>query len=116
GSGRAPPSPVPRERGSLAAGRDIYSTVLRVVRGFVGYRDVVDMAFAQPGRSDPNESAVLLHLADRTVAGVAHCRPQSPDQLVDDVADRPLVRDPSLDALRHELQGAGHLLLEVPVG
>src|ERR1700736_5067895 len=114
-SARAPPSPAVRERGSLAAGREIYSTVLRVIGGFAGDRDVVDVALAQPSRGDPHEGAVLLHLADRAVAGIAHRRPQSADQLVDDVADRPLVRYAALDALGHELQRAGHLLLEIAV-
>src|SRR5580693_1605920 len=107
-SGRAPPSPAVREGGSLAAGREIYSTVLRVIGGFAGDRDVVDVALAQPSPGDPHEGAVLLHLADRAVAGIAHRRPQSADQLVDDVADRPLVRHPSLDTFGHKLQGAGY--------
>src|SRR5690242_18698830 len=35
---------------------------------------------------------------------------------MDDIADRPFVRHAALDTLRHELQRAGHLLLEIAVG
>src|SRR5438105_15724838 len=122
------PSP-PRRRGSRAAAGDCppgfplsrerqneSSTVLRVIGGFAGDRDVVDVALAQPGPGDPHEGAVLLHFADRAVAGVAHRCPQSADQLVDNVADRPPTRQPSLDTLRHERQRSGHLLLAIAAG
>src|SRR5207302_3127780 len=81
-----------------------------------GDRDVVDMALAQPGIGDPDKAAVALHLGDRAVAGVAHRRAQAADQLVDDVADRPLVGDAALDTFGDELQGIGNFLLEIAVG
>src|SRR5438270_3761260 len=122
------PSP-PRRRGSRAAAGDCppgfplsrerqneSSTILRVIGGFAGDRDVVDVALAQPGPGDPHEGAVLLHFADRAVAGVAHRCPQSADQLVDDVADRALMRHAAFDPLGDELQRARHLLLEIAVG
>src|SRR6516164_4333834 len=92
------------------------STVSRVVRRLAGHCDVVDVALAQSGGSDPHQGAVLLHLVYRAVAGIAHRRPQPTDQLVDDVADGSLVRHTPLDPLGHELQRARHLLLEIAVG
>ena len=47
---------------------------------------------------------LLLHLGDGAVAGIAHRRAQAADQLVDDVADRALVRHAALDAFGHQLQ------------
>src|SRR5437660_7362596 len=92
------------------------SHILPVVRRLAGDRDVVDVAFAEAGAGDADEGAVFLHLADRAVAGVAHRRPQPADQLVDDVADRPLVGDAALDPLGDELQRVGDFLLEIAVG
>src|SRR5689334_15012687 len=92
------------------------STVLRVVGGFAGDGDVVDMALAQPGAGDPDKARILLHLADRPVSGIAHRRPEAADQLMHDVANRPLVRHAALHTLWYQLQGARHLLLEVAVG
>src|SRR5580693_7886202 len=77
------------------------SHILPVVRRFAGDRDVVDVALAQPRAGDPHELAVLLHLGDGLVAGVAHRGFEAADQLVDDVADRALVRYAALDALGH---------------
>src|SRR5215471_14998028 len=105
-----PGFPLSRER------RKEESTVLRVVGGFAGDGDVVDVALAQTGPGDPHKGAVLLHFADRAVAGVAHRRAQAANQLMDDVADGALMRHPALDPLGHELQGAGNLLLEIAVG
>ena len=61
---------------------------------------------ASPAAVIRTKVAILLHLGDRAVAGIAHRRAQPADQLMDDVADRPLVRHPALDPLGHELQGA----------
>src|SRR5690349_10753533 len=97
------PAPSPRLRGEgwgEGHSRLVRSTVLRVNGGIAGDGDVVHMALAQPGAGDTYKGAVLLHVADRAVAGVAHCRAQAPDQLVDNVADRPLVRHPALDPFR----------------
>src|SRR3954454_8533771 len=60
--------------GSRLRGNDerYVSTVLRVIRGLAGHRDVVDMALAQPCAGDPHKGAILLHLADRAVPGIAH--------------------------------------------
>ena len=49
-------------------------------------------------------------------SGIAHRRLHAADQLVDDVADRPLVRHLALDALRHQLQLILDVLLEIAVG
>src|SRR5476651_1042974 len=101
------------ERPSLAMTPGLH--ILPVVRRLAGDRDVVDVALAQAGRGDADEAAVALHLSDGAAAGIAHRGAQTADQLVDDVADRALVRDAALDALWDELQRARHLLLEIAV-
>src|SRR6185437_12931919 len=88
---------------------------LRIVRRLAGHRDVVDMALAQTRRGDLHETAILLHVGDSLVAGVAHRRAQAADKLVNDVADRPLVRHAAFDPFRHQLQRRGHFLLEIAV-
>src|ERR1700733_11748761 len=80
------------------------SHILPVVRRLAGDRDVVDVAFAEAGAGDADELAVLLHLGDGAVAGVAHRGFEAADQLMDDVADRALVRHPALDPFGHQLQ------------
>src|SRR3954452_20260269 len=75
------------------------SQLLPVIRRLAQYRDIVDVAFAQARAGDADEGAVALHLGDRAVAGIAHRRFEAADQLVDDVGDRSLVRDPALDPL-----------------
>src|SRR5258708_14565154 len=76
----------------------------------------MDVALAQAGRGDLDEAAVLLHLGNRAVAGIAHRRAEAADELVDDVADWPLVRYAGLDALGHQLQRARDLFLEITIG
>src|SRR5258707_188721 len=73
-----------------------------IVRRLFRDRHVVWMRFAQPGARDAHE-ARGLHLLDRRGAAVAHRLAQAADELVDDRRERPLVRDASLDAFRHEL-------------
>src|SRR5690242_580841 len=92
------------------------SHILPVVRRLAGDRDVVHVRFAQTRAGDSYKRAVLLHLGDRAVAGVSHRRFEPADQLVDDVADRALVRHAALDPLGTELQGVCDLLLEIAVG
>src|SRR5580658_2237344 len=65
---------------------------LPVVRRFAGDVDVVDVALAQARGGDADEAAIALHLRDGAIAGIAHRRLEAPDELVDDVADRALVR------------------------
>src|SRR6516162_5825524 len=92
------------------------STVLRIVGGFAGNCDVMDVAFAQPRRGDANKGAVLLHLADCAVACITHRSPQSADQLVDDVTGGSLVGDAAFDTFGHELQCTRDFLLKITVG
>src|SRR5229473_4791559 len=94
-----------------ATSADLLSHVLPVIRRLAGDRDVVHMALAQPGIGDPHKGAVLLHLGARAVAGVAHRRAQAADQLVDDVADRPLVGDAAFDPFGDEFERVGDFLL-----
>src|SRR5918993_1888438 len=87
----------------------------RIVRRLAGDRDVVDMAFRQARARDADETRALLQVLDGLRARVAHRRLHTPDQLVDDLAYRPLVWDLSLDAFRNELQLVADVLLEISV-
>src|SRR5258708_26628877 len=87
-----------------------------IVRRLAHDVDVVDMALAQARAGDAQELPFLLQLLDGGAAGVAHCRAQAADQLMDDVADRALVGHAALYAFGHQLQRALDLLLEVAVG
>src|SRR6266851_4201416 len=92
------------------------SHILPVVRRLAGDRDVVDVALAQTRAGDADEGAVFLHLGDRAVAGIAHRRAQAADQLMHDVADRPLVRHAAFDPFGDQLQRVDDFLLEIAVG
>src|SRR4029453_7025951 len=55
------------------------SHALAIVRRFAHDLDVVDVALAQARAGDAQELAVLLHVLDGAVAGVAHGRAQAAD-------------------------------------
>src|SRR5215468_12197652 len=86
-----------------------------VVGSFLGDDHVVNVALAQPRRRDLDEPSLGVQLGDRGAAEVAHRRAQPADQLVQRLAQRPLVRDAALDALGHELLRRLDLALEVAV-
>src|SRR5437016_1985492 len=96
------------------SGRGRISALPPVIRRLFRDRDVVRMALAQPGRSDPDELRTL-HFLDRRSAAVAHCLPQPTDELVEDARKRTLVRDTALDALGNELFNVLDVALEVAV-
>src|SRR5260370_14838744 len=50
-----------------------------------------------------DEARAGAQLLDVPGAAVAHPRPKSADELIDERGQRPLVRHPALDALRHQL-------------
>src|SRR5947199_10391850 len=85
-----------------------------IVRRLLRDRHVVRVRLAQPRRRDPDE-ARPLHLLDRRRAAVPHRLPQATDELVDDVLQRALVGDASLDTLRDELLHVLDVALEVAV-
>src|SRR5437868_4599967 len=72
------------------------------------------MALAEPGAGDADEPGVL-HLLDRRRAAVAHRLAQPAGELVEDVRDRALVRDPALDTFGDQLVDVLDVALEVAV-
>src|SRR3546814_7299931 len=70
----------------------------RIVRRLARYRDVVDMAFAQPRICDPHEFVPLAAILERAAAGIAHRRLYPAHHLMDDVLRRALERHLALDA------------------
>src|SRR5258708_559271 len=76
--------------------------------------DVVRIALGQARAGDLGEPC-LLQLRDGPRAADPHGRPQTPGQLVGHRAQRSAVGHPALDALRHQLVLAEHVVLEVPV-
>src|SRR5690606_6701540 len=87
-----------------------------IIRALPHDLHVVDVAFLQARPGDPDEARPRAHLVDGAVAGVAHGGAEAADQLVDDIAGRPLVGHLALDPLGHQLVRARDLLLEVAVG
>src|SRR5436190_15251367 len=81
-----------------------------VVRRLFRDRDVVHVALAHAGARHANELGLALHVRDGAAADIAHARAEAADQLVHDAAQRPAVRDASLDAFGHELVDVGRVL------
>src|SRR3954468_14606175 len=111
-----PPRSTTRTGRSSGAGSGSGTTAAlpAIVRRLLRDRHVVRMALAQPGAGDAHE-ARALHLGRRRGAAVAHRLAQAADELVDDRRQRPLVRDPPLDPLWHEVARILDVALEVPV-
>src|SRR4051794_16315653 len=77
-------------------------------------RDVVRMALAQARAGDAHEPR-LFQLLDRRRAGVAHRLAQPADELADDDAHGPLVRNAALDPLGDQVARILHVTLEIAV-
>src|SRR6185436_9409763 len=73
----------------------------RIIRAFSRNSDVVDVAFAQARAGDAHELRLLVEFGEIAGADIAHRGAQAAGELVHDIADRPLVRHLTLDALRH---------------
>src|SRR3954471_9258903 len=86
-----------------------------VVGGHYGHLDVVRVALLEPGRGDPDELALLVHLYERAGADETQPGPQAADELVRHGRQRATVRYLTFDPLRHELVVGEDVVLEVPV-
>src|SRR4051794_33582608 len=107
-----PPQSTTSTGRSSGAGSGSGRTSAAIVRRFLRDRHVVRMALAEPGAGDADEPRVL-HRSRRRRAAVAHRLAQAADELVDDRAERALVRDAALDPLRDELLRVLDVPLEV---
>src|SRR5215472_1895207 len=85
-----------------------------VVRGLRHHLHMMRVALDEASAGDLDEPG-LLQIGDRPGAAIPHGRPQAAVKLADHGGYRPPVRDPALDALRHELVLTQHVVLEVPV-
>src|SRR5262245_36521988 len=83
--------------------RVLTRSVHPVVGRLFGDDDVVHVALAQTLLRDSHEGGVLAHGGDRLAPDVAHGRAEAADQLVEALAERPLVRHAPLDPLGDEL-------------
>ena len=73
------------------------------------------MAFGIAGMSDLDEAATGTHFTDCGAPGVAHTRPKTTGQLVDNLRHRPLERHSSFDAFRDEFAWVTLPFLEIPI-
>src|SRR3546814_16991763 len=64
----------------------------RIIRRLARDRNIVDMAFAQPGAGDLDEFRALAQVLEGAAAGIAHRRLHATDKLVDQILPRPLAR------------------------
>lgn len=55
-----------------------------IVRGFARNHDIVNVALAQSGAADANETRFLQQFWNRGATAVPHARLQSPDHLIND--------------------------------
>src|SRR5262249_50798370 len=83
-----------------------------IVGGFFGDDDVVHVALAQTRRRHAQEPGAVAHLADGGAPAVAHASAQTADQLIDQLREQSLIRNPALDPLGHQF-AAGLLLIAV---
>src|SRR5579884_937279 len=85
-----------------------------IVRRLLRDCHVVRVRLPQSGAGDPHE-ARTLHRGDGRRTAVPHRLPQAADELVDDVLQRPLVRNAAFDPFGHELVDVLDVALEVAV-
>src|SRR5690606_33940205 len=111
---KKPPLPV-RERGPVHGNWCVALPYHAVVARLLGDGYVMRVALTQPGGGDLDEAGLGLHLGDRRRTAVAHRGPEPADERVECGGERTLVRDPTLDPLRHELRQALDILLEVAI-
>src|SRR5512140_317574 len=86
-----------------------------IVRGFLRDDHVMDVALAQPGRGDLQETRPLLQLRDVPRPHVPHPRLQAAHELEDDGREWTPVGNPPLDPLGNELALRLDVGLEIPV-
>src|SRR5215218_5382034 len=85
-------------RSASDAGSSRTSALASIVRRFLRDRDRVRVALTEAGAGDPDEFR-LLQRFERRRAAVTHGLPDPSDELLEDVSERPLVRDAPLDPL-----------------
>src|SRR5207248_3368566 len=76
--------------------------------------DVVNVAFTQTGGSDSHKAAALLQFAKIGRTAISHAAAQPAGELVDETAERPLIRNAAFHALGHRFP-AIRRLLSIPV-
>ena len=74
----------------------------------------MDVALLDAGSGEADECRLAAHLLQALAAGITHGGAQAAHHLVDDGAQRPLVRHPAFYALGHQLFDLV-ILLEIPV-
>src|SRR6266478_9785818 len=72
-----------------------------VVGRFLRDRNIVRMALCDAGRRDAAEAGLFAELLDVAGTAVAHAGAEPADELVNEIAQWPAVRDAALDALGH---------------
>src|SRR5262249_26045051 len=82
-----------------------------IVRRLARNGNVVHVALTQAGAGNADELRLLVEFVEAARADIAHRGAQAADQLMQDVADRSLVRHLPFDALRHKLQRVLDVLL-----
>src|SRR5690606_20458874 len=87
----------------------------RVIGRFLGYYDVVRVAFADPRRGYPDELSAFVHGVERFATAIPHGGPQASYHLIDHLAQRTAVRHSSFDALWNQLFDVIFDVLEIPV-
>src|SRR3954468_2415434 len=98
----------------VPSGCSATTSAATVIRRVFRDRDVVRVRLAEPRTGDPDEAGRLQRI-DRLGAAVAHRLAQPADDLVEHARERPLVGNPSLDALGDELLDVLDVALEVAV-
>ena len=88
----------------------------RVIRRFLGDRNIMRVALGHAGGGDAAEPGIPPEAVDVLGPAVAHAGPEAADELINEVGQRPSVRHAALDALGHELLRLLHARLAVAVG
>src|SRR6185436_11999647 len=83
--------------------------------GFLGDGDVVRVAFDDAGRGDADKPSIVPQGLNCGCSTVAHARPDAADELIGHFGEASAVRNPSLDALRHQLVALGFVTLTISV-
>src|SRR5512137_247675 len=86
-----------------------------VIRRFLRDDHIVNVAFTESGRRDPDKTGLLPKLLDARAAHVSHARFHTPHDLVYAVRKGTAEGHPALDAFRNEFQRTFNVILHVAV-